>query len=85
MSTVQLALLQRRCVGFSIIWGMATTTAPSFFEWSTRPFGSQSLGSPRCNNQFYYVANPVRGNSLCADWFFLGQDFAVQTVSMETV
>ena len=23
--------------------------------------------------------------SLCSDWFFLGQDFAVPTVSMETV
>jgi len=24
------------------------------------------------------------GKSLCSDWFFLGQDFAVRTVSMET-
>ena len=31
------------------------------------------------------MANPALGNSLCSDWFFLGQDFAVQTVSMETV
>ena len=31
------------------------------------------------------MANPVFGKSLCTDWFFLGQDFAVQTVSMETV
>ena len=31
------------------------------------------------------MANPVLGKSLCSDWFFLGQDFAVQTVSMETV
>ena len=31
------------------------------------------------------MANPVFGKSLCFDWFFLGQDFAVQTVSMETV
>ena len=35
-----------------------------------------------CN---YYMANPVLGKSLCSDWFFLGQDFAVRTVSMETV
>ena len=34
---------------------------------------------------FYYMANPVLGKSLCSDWFFLGQDFAVRTVSMETV
>ena len=32
----------------------------------------------------YYMANPVLGKSLCSDWFFLGQDFAVRTVSMET-
>ena len=31
------------------------------------------------------MANPVLGESLCSDWFFLGQDFAVRTVSMETV
>ena len=34
---------------------------------------------------YYYMANPVLGKSLCSDWFFLGQDFAVGTVSMETV
>ena len=27
----------------------------------------------------YYMANPVLGKSLCSDWFFLGQDFAVRT------
>ena len=32
---------------------------------------------------FYYMANPILGKSLCSDWFFLGQDFAVWT--METV
>ena len=31
------------------------------------------------------MANPVLGKSLCSDWFFLGQDFAVRTVSMETL
>ena len=30
------------------------------------------------------MANPVLGKSLCSDWLFLGQDFAVRTVSMET-
>ena len=34
---------------------------------------------------YYYMANPVLGKSLCSDWFFLGQDSAVRTVSMETV
>ena len=24
------------------------------------------------------MANPVLGKSLCSDWFFLGQDFAVR-------
>ena len=31
------------------------------------------------------MANPVLGKSVCSDWFFLGQDFAVRTVSVETV
>ena len=26
-----------------------------------------------------------QGKSECSDWFFLGQDFAIQTISMETV
>ena len=30
-------------------------------------------------NHYYYMANPVLGKSLCSDWFFLGQDFAVQS------
>ena len=34
---------------------------------------------------YYYMANPVFGKSLCIDWFFFGQDFAVRTVSMEMV
>ena len=38
-----------------------------------------------CEKHFYYMANPVLCKSLCSDWFFLGQDFAVRTVSMETV
>ena len=42
------------------------------------------LGLPY-NKRYYYMANPVLGKSLCSDWFFLGQDFAVRTVSMETV
>ena len=31
------------------------------------------------------MANPVLGKSLCSDWFFLGQDFVLRTVSIETV
>ena len=38
------------------------------------------LGLPY-NNDNYYMANPVLGKSQCSDWFFLGQDFAVLTVS----
>ena len=34
---------------------------------------------------FCYMTNPVLGKSLCSDWFFLGLDFAVRTVSMGTV
>ena len=36
------------------------------------------------NNRVYYMANTVLDKSLCSDWFFLGLDFAVRTVSMET-
>ena len=32
-----------------------------------------------------YMAHPVLGKCLCSDWFFLGQDFAVRTISMKTV
>ena len=31
------------------------------------------------------MVNPFLGKSLCSDWFFLGQDFAVRTVSTEKV
>ena len=31
------------------------------------------------------MVNPIFGKSLCSDWFFLGQDFAVRTVSMENL
>ena len=39
------------------------------------------------NNNFilYYMVNPILGKSLCSDWFFLGQDFAGRTISMESV
>jgi len=39
----------------------------------------------RYDNTSYYMANPVLGKSLSSDWFFLSQDFAVRTVSMEMV
>ena len=31
------------------------------------------------------MAKPVLGKSVGSDWFYLGRDFAVRTVSMETV
>ena len=34
-----------------------------------------------CLKIFYYMANPVLGKSLCSYWLFLGQDFAVRTLS----
>ena len=43
----------------------------------------QSVKQLSKNTLLYYMANPALGKSLCSDWFFLGQDFAVQTVSME--
>ena len=37
------------------------------------------------NKSDYYMAKPILGKFFRSDWFFLGQDFAVLTVSMETV
>ena len=37
------------------------------------------------NKSNYYMAKPVSGKSERSDWFLLGRDFAVRTVSMETV
>ena len=60
-------------------------------EWLLKCIGVQkSRKDFKCfavdrNKRSYYMANPVLGKSLCSDWFFLGQDFAVRTVSMETV
>ena len=31
----------------------------------------------------YYMAKPVLGKSQRSDWFFLGRDFAVRTISVE--
>ena len=42
-------------------------------------------GPPVQNILLYYMANPVLGKALCFNLFFLGLDFAVRTVSMETV
>ena len=39
----------------------------------------------RWHNKYENIANPVLGKSLCSDSFFLGQDFAVRIISMETV
>ena len=35
--------------------------------------------------QSYYMARWSRGKSERSDWFFLGRDFAIQTISMATV
>jgi len=32
---------------------------------------------------YYYMANPILGKSLCSDWFFLSQDFAARTISIK--
>ena len=51
----------------------------------TKPVSILNTYIPCSNNYYYYMANPVLGKSLCSDWFFLGQDFAVRTVSTEMV
>ena len=62
--------------GFYIFCPIPTPFAQYYFT---------CIYSSTWNIFFYYMANPVLGKSLCSDWFFLGQDFAVRTVSMETV
>ena len=48
-------------------------------------FGGIINNNNYCNNINHYMANPVLGKSLCSDWFFLSQDFAVRTITMEAV
>ena len=47
--------------------------------------GKRAFSNENIKLSTYYTANPVLGKPLCSDWFFFGQDFAVRTVSMETV
>ena len=42
-------------------------------------------GNDQASKYTLYANVLLYGKSLCSDWFFLGQDFAVRTVSMETV
>ena len=35
-------------------------------------------------NEYYYMAKPVLGKSERSDWYFLGPDFAVRTVAVES-
>ena len=35
--------------------------------------------------KIYYMAKPVLGKPQPSDWFFLGRDFEVRTISVETV
>ena len=36
-------------------------------------------------SHIYYMPKPVLGKSQRSDWFFLSRDFAISTVSVETV
>ena len=60
------------------------STSPFPFVRSKRARKDEKKIAPE-NKVVYNMANPVLGKSLCSDWFFLGQDFAVRTVSMETI
>ena len=57
--------------------------------WSvlSRPLANIPQYGPRARlgRGYYYVANLILSKSLCSDWFFLGQDFTVRTVSIEMV
>ena len=59
----------------------------TLLEVVVKPFLSEStfLFNFLNNESNYYKAKPVLGKSVRSDWFFLGLDFAVRTVSMETV
>ena len=51
----------------------------AIFEWKYFFFNVLN------NKSNYYMAKPVLGKSVRSDWFLLGRNFAVRTVSMETV
>ena len=67
---------------WSFLYGLSVSEVRS-----VRPRANIPLYDPRARlvRGYYYMANPFLGKSLRSDWFFLGQDFAVRTVSMETV
>ena len=58
-------------------WGLTSVNRPSL-EW--RISEQNGLSTASGSKTFYYMAKLVLGTSLCSDWFFLGQDFAVRTV-----
>ena len=51
----------------------------AIFEWKYFFFNFLN------NKSNYYMTKPVLGKSMHSDWFLLGRDFAVRTVSMEMV
>ena len=58
----------------------------SVFTGHADPHGSRKIISRFAENKTsYYMANPVLGTSLCSDWFFLVQDFAVSMETVQTV
>ena len=54
----------------NISWKLVPSTYPK----ANKNFNI--VGNNDTNN--YYIVNPVLGKSLCSDWFFFGQDFAIR-------
>ena len=77
-----------------ITWGHSLEALFNQFNNVVFSSSRKSVPTEACKHLFggqmgsiqdYYMANSVLGKSLGSDWFFFGQDFAVRTISMETV
>ena len=63
--------------GLTLPWRKYFEVLTHHYAWSNKEF-EEFQTSFASNKTSYYMANPVLGKSLCSDWFFLGQDFAVR-------
>ena len=71
-----LTLIQLTCLSLGV------RRKSSTIHWVAHESTGTSLFT--CSTYFYCRANPVFCKSLCSDWFFLSQDFAVRTVSIQS-
>ena len=86
MINAGLELLSQRKIFYSfcsVVYDRLFLISHFFFICFSVSFGSQW----ETIHKHIAIMNIIiwQGESECSDWFFLGQDFAIRTVSMETV